>query len=96
MPTYDLRCSACDRVEERKFAYIEADHQYCNCGGKHEIIVTQVNISSDAMPTRGWGKFTNAPKPVRPDGSAINPGHEPITAASLRLTHDQAARLDLK
>ena len=94
MRLYDLRCSLCNKEVERRFSYADADAQLCECGGKQDIFITQVNLSPDATPTRSW-KFDHAPTPKRPDGSDINPGHEELTAASLRLTHEQAARAGL-
>jgi hypothetical protein len=95
MSTYDLRCDSCNTVVERKCDYADAERGYCDCGGTQKIIITQVNLSPDATPTRGWGKFSDAPKLVKNDGSEINPGHEPPTTADLRLTPDQVSRLNL-
>lgn len=93
---YDVRCDSCNKVVERKCAYVDAERGLCDCGGTVKIIITQVNLSVDATPTRGWGRSATSPKIVKPDGSEFNHGHETINASHLRLTNDQVARLDLK
>jgi putative FmdB family regulatory protein len=96
MPLYDLRCSDCGAETERASSYAEAENVNCVCGGTVKIIITQVNLSSDCMPTRGYGRTSGGPTLLRPDGSQVNPGHEKITSDMLRLNRDQVYRLGLK
>lgn len=96
MPSlYDTRCDECSLVKEVRLPYSEVEKQLCECGGAIKIIITQANIASDAMPTRGWDNHPHAPKLLRPDGGPLNPGHTPPTTDMLRLNKDQVKRLGL-
>lgn len=95
MAKYDTRCAECSTEKEVSLPYADVEKQVCECGGAIKIIITQVNLSVDATPTRGWGKFSDAPKLVKNDGKEFNPGHEAPNASHLRLNQDQVTRLGL-
>jgi len=66
--------------------------EFCSvaCGGYVDQYFTEMNVGTDALPTRTIKGSKNAPALT-----GINPGHTPLNSSHLKLTKDQIKRLNI-
>jgi len=63
--------------------------EFCSvaCGGQIDQVFTEMNLSTDARPTRTIVGSKNAP-----GLTGINLGHTPLNSSHLKLTKEQIKR----